>query len=127
MAHHDECEGLYMEACTSLLGAIIRVFLMWDLTQLGVACSKLSGICLDQDRNTLLRGEDVITVPDELMDGELLQIAWTWPAAMEAAKLTAPSETTTSETNAGTFDFDRSHWETVIEVIRKVSGSVWED
>lgn len=127
MAHHDECDGLYMEACTSLLGAIIRIFLMWDLTQLGITRSKLVGISFDQDRSTLLRGEDVITVPDQLLDGELLQIAWTWPNAVEAAVKATVENPNPLSKDVGTFIFDRSHWTTVIEVIRKVSGAVWED
>jgi hypothetical protein len=127
MAHHDECDGLYMEACTSLLGAIIRIFLMWDLTQLGITRSKLVGVSFDQDRSTLLRGEDVITVPDQLLDGELLQIAWTWPNAVEAAMKATLEWPNPPSKEVGTFEFDRSHWITVIEVIRKVSSSVWED
>lgn len=127
MAHHDECDGLYMEACTSLLGAIIRVFLMWDLTQLGLNRSKMVGICLDQSNDTLLRGEDVISVPDELLDGELLQLAWHWPKAIDAAIEATVDCPNPPNNEPGAFDFDRSHWKTVIEVIRKVSGSVWED
>lgn len=126
MAHHDECDGLYMEACTSLLGSIIRVFLVWDLTQLGIARSKMVGISLDQSNETLLRGEDVITVPDELLDEELLQVAWHWPKAIDAAIEASWVSPNPPANEPGTFHFDRRHWKTVVEVMKKVSGSVWE-
>lgn len=114
MAHHDECYGLYMQAYTSLLGSIFRIFLMWDLTQLGIARSKLAGLCMDMDSNTMLRGEDVISIPEELLDTEALQVAWFWPGAIEKAILHSAGEASViaargKNDHVGTFDFDRSH------------------
>ena len=133
LAHHDECHNTYLEAYTSLLGSALRVFLMWDLTQLGISRSKLAGLCLDMDDSTMLRGEDVISIPEQLLDTEMLQVAWTWPGAIEAAIKHSEGQdasvikATGKNDHVGTFDFDRSHWKAAIEIIRKVSGACWED
>lgn len=127
MAHHDECGGLYRQARLSLLWAIVRVFLMWDITQLGIMRSKVVGICLDQMKEAYLEGEEVITIPDQLFESDVMQVAWYWPKAIEAAiHATSDSPNPPCE-DVGTFEFDRSHWDIAVEVIREVGGSVWED
>jgi hypothetical protein len=119
-----------MQACTSLLSSICRVFLMHDLTKLGIARSKLAGICLDQEDMTTLDGEDVIGIPEQLFDSELIQLSWFWPTAIQRAVAFSKHDEValvgSAKDQDGTFDFDRSHWDWVTKVVKRVSGCPWE-